>query len=319
VGKKNKKKRLWSGYLEYLAVLCLVRFVSLLSYRLASDMGGRLGRIAYFGDARHRHVTLKNLQRAFPDKDIRSITLIAKKAFENLGRSAGEFIYIATRRPKGLLPTLYEWVTIEGRTNLDKAAERGKGVIYLTAHFGNWELLGLSLGANGYPLNIIVRPLDNQRIDNLLTSFRGLTGGRVIPKKGALKKVLKRLRNGEGLGILIDQNTSRDEGVFVDFFGTPAATNKGLALMSMKTDTPVLPIFLIREGKYRHRLVYGQEIPIHKSGDAERDVVLNTGNFTRVVESYIRRYPEQWFWMHQRWKTRPVEELGIRKLGKWGN
>ncbi|MBI5039311.1 MAG: lysophospholipid acyltransferase family protein [Nitrospirae bacterium] len=307
MGKKNKKKRLWSGYLEYLAVLCLVRFVALLSYRLASDIGGLLGRIAYFGDARHRHVTLKNLQRAFPDKDIRSITLIAKKAFENIGRSAGEFIYIATRRPKGLLPTLYEWVTIEGRTNLDKAVERGKGVIYLTAHFGNWELLGLSLGANGYPLNVIMRPLDNPKIDRLLTSFRSITGARMIPKKGALKEILKRLRGGEGLAILIDQNISRDEGVFVDFFGTPAATSKGLALMTIRADTPVLPTFIIREGKYRHRLVYGQEIPIYKGGDTGRDVFLNTGNFTRVVESHIRRYPEQWFWMHQRWKTRPVQ------------
>ena len=307
MGKKNKKRRLWPRYLEYLIVLSLIKFISLLSYRLASDIGGLLGRIAYLADARHRNISLNNLQRAFPERAAKSITLIARKAFENLGRSAGEFIYIATRRPQGLLPSLYEWVTIEGRTNLDKAAERGKGVIYLTAHFGNWELLGLSLGANGYPLNVIVRPLDNPGIDQLLTSFRSITGGRVIPKKGALKEILKRLRNREALGILIDQNTSRNDGVFVDFFGTPAATNKGLALMSMKTETPVLPTFLIREGKYRHRLVYDQEIPIYKSGDAGKDVVLNTGNVTRVVESYIRRYPEQWFWMHQRWKTRPAE------------
>lgn len=307
MGKKNKKRRLWPRYLEYLAVLCLVRFISILSYKLASDIGGLLGRIAYLADARHRHISLKNLQRAFPERAAKSITLIARKAFENLGRSSGEFIYIATRSPQELLPTLYKWVTIEGRTNLDKAAERGKGVIYLTAHFGNWELLGLALGGNGYPLNVIVRPLDNPGIDRLLTSFRSITGGRVIPKKGALKEILKRLRNGEALGILIDQNTSRNDGVFVDFFGTQAATNKGLALMSMKTDTPVLPTFLIREGKYRHRLIYDQEISIHKSGDTGRDVVLNTGNATRVVESYIRRYPEQWFWMHQRWKTRPIE------------
>lgn len=307
MGKKNKKKRLWSKYLEYLAVLCLVRFVSLFSYRLASDIGGLLGRIAYLADSRHRHITLKNLQRAFPEREAKSITLIARKAFENIGRSVGEFIYIATRRPQVLLSTLDEWVTIEGRTNLDKAAERGKGIIYLTAHFGNWELLGLAVGANGYPLNVIVRPLDNPRIDRLLTSFRSITGAMMVPKKGALKESLKRLRNGEGLGILIDQNTSREEGVFVDFFGYPAATSKGLALMGIKTDTPVLPTLLIREGKYRHRLVYGQEVPIHKSGDTGRDVVLNTRNFTQVVESYIRRYPEQWFWMHQRWKTRPVQ------------
>ena len=302
---KKKKKSLLFRYLEYLIVISLIKFISILTYKIASDIGCFLGRIGYLMDAKHRGIALKNLNKAFPDIDGRVINLIAKRAFENLGRSATEAIYIASRKPQLLHKTFNQWITIEGRDNIDTASEKGKGIILVTAHFGNWELLGLSHAGNGYPLNAIVRPLDNPWIDRLLTSFRSSTGARVIPKKGALKKTLRSLKNREGLMILIDQNTAQNEGVFIDFFGTPAATGRGPALIATKSGSPVIPFFIIREGKYRHRIVYCHEITVHKSNDIEEDVRINTENFTKVVESYIRKYPEQWFWMHQRWKTRP--------------
>lgn len=306
MGKKKKgEKGPWFRFIEYLIVLCLVKLVSIFPYKLSSDIGGLLGRIVYLLDARHRRIAIRNLQIAFPGADEKGITFIAKSSFENLGRSAAEVIHIATRKPGSLQKALQDWIKVEGRNNLDWAAKRGRGILFLTAHFGNWELLGIAVAASGYPLNVIARPLDNPGIDRLLTSLRSVTGARVIPKKGVLRDMLKRLRNGEGVGVLIDQNTSRNEGVFVDFFGYPAATNRGPALIAMKSGTPVIPLFIIREGKYRHRIIYGEEIPLHRGEDMERDVVLNTERFTKVVESYIREFPGQWFWMHQRWKTRP--------------
>ncbi len=305
LGKIKKKKGRFLRNIEYIIVLCLVKLVSVLTYKLASDIGGFLGRIAYLVDRRHRRIALQNLNKAFPDMDEEKIALIAKRSFENVGRSATEVIYIAGRRPRTLYQAIHDWVTVEGQGNLDEAVKKGKGILFLSAHFGNWELLGIAMSASGSPLNVIARPLDNPKIDRLLTSFRSMTGSRVIPKKGALRGILRRLKNGERIGILIDQNTSRDEGVFVDFFGCPAATNRGPALIAMKSGASVTPFFITREGKYRHKIIYCPEITLHKSGDTEKDVHLNTERFTKVMESYIREYPEQWFWMHQRWKTRP--------------
>ena len=303
---KKKKKSLLFRYIEYLIVLSLIKFISILTYKMASDIGGLLGRIIYYVDTKHRNIALKNLHRAFPEAGIQSIKFIAKSSFENLGRSAAEVIHISTRsKTHTLQKTMYDWITVDGSDNISKAQEKEKGILFLSAHFGNWELLGISLAATGYSLNVVARPLDNPWIGRLLTSFRSLTGARVLPKKGVLRDILRRLKNGEGVVILIDQNTSRNEGAFVDFFGYPAATNRGPALIAMKSGSPVIPFFVIREGQYRHRIVYCHEIPVQKSNDIEEDILINTENFTKVVESYIRKYPEQWFWMHQRWKTKP--------------
>jgi len=305
VKKKKKRKGPWLQYIEYLIVLTLFRSIARLPYKGASDLGGLIGRIGYFIDRRHREISIKNLQMAFPEEDKKRILMIAKRSFENLGRSVAEVVQIAGSPPSLLRKTLAERVDIEGIDRLYQAIERGNGILLITAHFGNWELLGITLAAKGIPLNSIVRPLDNPWIDRLSTSLRSITGARVIPKKGSLREVLRRLRSGEGIGILIDQNTSRDEGVFVDFFGNLAATNKGPALIAMKSKAPVLPVFIIRKGRYNHKIVFGEEVPVHKTGRTGEDTVVNTQRFTREIESYIRRYPCHWFWMHRRWKTRP--------------
>jgi len=302
-----KKKSTLLINIEYLIVLFLIKFISLFPYKIASDIGGSIGRLGYYIDGKHRNITLNNLTMAFPEKGKREIIFIARKAFENLGRSVAEVIYITNRKTDDLKKVLYEWITVEGRDNLDHAIKKGKGILLLTAHFGNWELLGLTAATHGYKLNVIARPLDNPKLDTFINSLRSITGTNVYPKKGVLKDILKSLKQGEGVGILIDQNTSRSEGVFVDFFGQPASTNRGPAVIAMKSETPVVPFFIIRENKYRHRIVYCEEIPLHRSGDKEKDAVLNTKMFTKKVESFIRNYPEQWFWMHQRWKTRPLK------------
>lgn len=302
---KRKKKTPFQINIEYAVVLFFIKLLYILPYRIASDIGGLIGRLGYALDSRHRNITLINLRKAFPDADQETLITIAKSAFENFGRSTAETIHTASRKPASINRIISKRITVEGKEYLENALKKGKGLIYLSGHFGNWELLGIILGTNDCPYNVIVRPLDNPKVDRLVTGMRGITGGNIMPKKNVLLDVLKRLKRGEGLGILTDQNTSRESGVFVDFFGTPAATNKGPAIIAMKSGATVLPTFLIREGKYRFRLMYGKEVVLHKSGDPERDIFINTEMFTNILESYIRKYPEQWFWMHQRWKTRP--------------
>jgi len=302
---KKKEHNTLTEYIEYIIVLVFVRIFSLIPYRLASDIGGFIGRLGYLIDSRHRLIALKNLSMAFPEKDSKNIALIAKMSFKNLGRSAAEFIHIASHSPDTVYKILNKSVTVEGRDNIDNAIKKGRGVLYLTAHFGNWELLGIVLTTNGCTLNVIARPLDNRRVDNIITSLRSVTGANVLPKKGVLRDMLKCLKRGEGIGILLDQNSSINEGVFVDFFGQPAATNRGLALIAMKSGASVVPTFIIREDTYKHRVTYLPEIELIRSEEKDNDVISNTQMFTTAIEAFARLYPEQWFWVHRRWKTRP--------------
>ncbi|MBI5193082.1 MAG: lysophospholipid acyltransferase family protein [Nitrospirae bacterium] len=305
----KKKKSKFAINSEYIIVLFLMKVLSILPYRVVSDIGGMIGILGYYLDSRHRNITLKNLGMAFPDLEHKRIINLAKKAYKNLGRSAAEAVYIATKNPAYVYKFLNKRITIEGKENLKSEIKKGNGVIYLTGHFGNWELMGITFGTINCPYNVIVRPLDNPRINSILLKLRGITGGKVLPKKNVLRDVLRCLKNGEALAILIDQNTSRDLGVFVDYFGTPAATNKGPAIIAMKSGASVIPTFLVREGKYRHRLIFGETVNLCRSGDKEKDIYTNTEIFTNILESFVRKYPDQWFWMHQRWKTRPEERV----------
>ena len=302
---KKKKHNYMSGLAQYIAAAILVRILSLLPYRLASDAGGFIGRLGYLMDKRHRNIALENLARAFPDRDKEDLAGIAGKVFENLGRSAAEFVHIASHPQASVKDILSKWVTVEGQHYVNNAIMNNKGVIYLTAHFGNWELLGLSLSTNNCILNVIARPIDNRRIDRIVTSLRSVLGANILPKKGVLRDTLRGLKKGGAVAILLDQNTSREEGVFVDYFGQPAATNRGLALIAMKSGASVIPVFIVRENTYSHRMVYLPEVEIKRSDNLDSDVITYTQKFTNIIESFVRDHPEQWFWMHRRWKTRP--------------
>lgn len=305
----GEKKVSKSRFIEYILVLFLIRFVSILPYRWASDVGGLIGRLIYILDKKHREITIKNLSMAFPGITRTRAAYIARKAYENIGRSVTELIYVGRKNKKeDILKILYKWTTVEGSEIIEKAFKKGKGVLLITGHFGNWELLGISVSASGYPLSVVARPLDNPWLNKILGSFRSITGSEIITKKGALREILRRLRKGKAVGILIDQNTSRDEGVFVDFMGIKASTVKGPALIALKSDVTVVPVFIVREGKYRHRITYYPEIPLYRSGNIEEDVKVTTQRFTKAVEDVVSKYPEQWLWMHRRWKTRPIQQ-----------
>jgi len=184
-----------------------------------------------------------------------------------------------------------------------------RGALILTGHFGNWELLGSSLGQMGYKLDIVVRMLDHPVFEEFVSWTRTSSGNRIVYKNRAMRKLLKSLESNSIVAILVDQNVSAVEGFFVDFFGRSACTNKGPAHLALVSGAAVVPAFIMREGG-GHRVVVLEELEVINTGDREQDALVNTARFTRTVEEMIRRCPDEWFWVHRRWKTRPRKESG---------
>ncbi len=268
--------------------------------RVLLATGRFLGRIFYLLDRRHREIAFNNLRASFRTKSSEEIEAIVERVFENLGMNFVEFL---------LLPWMKEGlsrhISFRNMDHLDRIRKKGRGIIFLTAHFGNWELLPHAMALKGYGGVIVVREDDNPFFNALLKRWRERSGNRTIHKRRAMRRLMRVIERGGSVGILLDQNVTRREGVFVDFFGRPACTNKGPALLALATDAVVVPVFIRREGGGHHIVDILTPIDPVRTGNRERDVLLNTERFTRVIEGYIERYPDQWFWVHQRWKTRP--------------
>jgi KDO2-lipid IV(A) lauroyltransferase len=258
----------------------------------------------YYLSPRQRLIALHNLCRAYPDKDIRELTGIAKGVFRHVGIVAAEFFELPTITKENL----HEWVEFEGLENLQNALAQGKGVLSVVAHFGNWELMTVAVPLAAQPMGIIYRPLDSPVLDDMLAWMRTLHGNTLIPKEGSTKKIVRLLRENQAIGILSDQNVAAREGVFVEFFGRPACTAVGTAVLAMRTGAPVLPAFMPRIANGKYRFVIKPPVDISVTGDDDADILVNTQRFTRVVEEMVRQYPDQWFWIHQRWKTQPCQK-----------
>ena len=213
----------------------------------------------------------------------------------NSATSAADYVEVTPRAFR---------VEIDGLEHLKDAAVQGRGVLLLTAHLGNWELLAAAQPLTGLPLSVVLRPLDQPRLDRVVERLRRRTGAELISKRRALPDVLDALRRGRMVGILLDQNATRAEGIFAPFFGTPASTSRGLAVIALRTEAPVVPVFIRRLERGRHLIEVGPVVP-----PPERDVVAFTTSFNEAIEKAIRRAPEQWFWLHKRWKTRPRPEV----------
>jgi Kdo2-lipid IVA lauroyltransferase/acyltransferase len=272
---------------------------------------GKMGALLYAADGRHRRIAHRNLALAFPGKEAGEREAIARQAFRNLGLVAAEFPFLPRLNQKNF----DRYVTFEGLEHFQRAREKGRGVLFLTAHFGNWEwMAALFPLASGCSCHVVFRPLDNPFLDRLVETLRTGTGNQTVPKQKAMGQILRLLKKGETVGILLDQNMAWQEGVFVDFFGEAACTNTGMALLGRKTGSPVLPVFNIRGKDGRYRVIIEPEIPLVRTADKDLDVLKNTEIFTRVIERYIRDRPDHWLWVHQRWKTRPWQvkkEKGI--------
>jgi KDO2-lipid IV(A) lauroyltransferase len=204
------------------------------------------------------------------------------------------------------------FIRYDGLDHYLAARDEGKGVLILTGHLGAWELSSFYHSLMGYPMSIVIRRLDNPLVDNLVNHIRCLHGNQVLHKDDFARGLLASMRRGETVGILMDTNMTPPQGSFVDFFGHSACTGSGLARVAMKTGARVLPGFLLwDETAGQYILRFGAPLPLAASGDVEADAVANTASFTKVIEDYIRQYPDQWLWVHRRWKTRPQGEAAI--------
>jgi KDO2-lipid IV(A) lauroyltransferase len=266
-------------------------------------LGRRLGDLGFVALPGRRRVALANLAVAFPTLSAVERGRIGRRSFQHLGVL---FVELAATLTAPLERTLAA-ISLEGLEHLRSVmTTRGRALV-LTAHLGNWELLAAAHRLTGYPLAIVVRPLDSAPLNALADRLRRTSGTELIDKRGALRPVLRALADGRMVAILLDQNAARRESVFVPFFEHPASTSKSLAVLAVRTGTPVVPIFIRREGR-RHRVTIHEPLAPPAVNDTERAVVELTMRCTAAIETAIRQVPEQWLWMHKRWRTRPDAE-----------
>jgi KDO2-lipid IV(A) lauroyltransferase len=269
--------------------------------RLGLWVGARIGDLLWVTLPGRRAVALENLGRAFGrERSQADLDRLGRRSFEHLGMNLVEACVFFFRPPSVLLSR----VELGSPESVRAAAAQGRGVLALTAHYGNWELLAAASALSVYPLSVVMRPLDDPVVNWIIERFRRRSGVDLIAKRQALPAMRDALRQGRMVGVLLDQNASRAEGVFVPFFGIPASTSRALAVLSLRTGAPVVPIFIRRGEDGRHSVWADPPIPVPETGD----VTDYTAAFNRSIEAAIRRAPEQWFWLHRRWKTEPHSE-----------
>ncbi|HKD84744.1 MAG TPA: lysophospholipid acyltransferase family protein [Terriglobales bacterium] len=288
--------------LQYWPVTLIVRAIGILPRPFAHGAGILIGKLVYYLHPRLRRVGRRNLEMAFPGKSPAERRQILRGVYISLGRLLGE----ACLFPTYTRENSSEIATYQGFENFEAAEKRGKGVLLLTAHLGGWEVGSFFHSLQGHPMHIVVRPLDNPHVDALVSRYRSLHGNTMIGKQEFARGLISAMRRNETVGILMDTNMTPPQGVFVDFFGIPACSASGLARIALHSDATVVPAFTIWDAALRkYRVEFDRAVELAHTGDEEADAVANTARFTKAIESYIRRYPDQWLWVHRRWKTRP--------------
>jgi Kdo2-lipid IVA lauroyltransferase/acyltransferase len=294
--------------IEYALVWAFVRALGLLPRPLARAAGMFLGVSAYALTGRLRNVGMRNLEIAFPDMAQKQRRRIIFRLFAGMGRQLAEFCLF----PRYTAQNARNIATYDGFENYESARAAGRGVLLLTAHLGGWEIGSFVHSLFGNPIKIIVRRLDNPRVDALVERYRTLHGNETFGKEDFARGLLAAMKAGETVGILMDTNMTPPQGVFVDFFGTLACTASGMARVALRSGAAVVPAFTIWDEQLRkYRVRFDPAVPLVSTGDDEADAVANTAAFTRVIQEYASRYPEQWLWVHRRWKTRPAGESPI--------
>jgi KDO2-lipid IV(A) lauroyltransferase len=293
--------------LEYALARSIISGLGILPRRVAIAAGLIIGRIAHLLSGKLRRTGERNLSLAFPAMGHAEQRRILRGCFDNLGRLLGEFSQLPRATPEQLRK-LVEYDQL-GLAHVREAEQRKRGIIFLTGHIGAWELLSFGWSALEYPISFLVRPLDNPRIEEMIENVRTRFGNQAIDKKSAARQALRVLRQGGTLGVLSDLNTQPYEGVFVPFFGKLACTTAGIATLALKTDAVVIPTCAVWD-KTRKRYFFHGAAPVEliRTGDSRKDVEINTARFAAAVEHMIRLYPDQWLWIHKRWKTRPPGE-----------
>ena len=294
--------------LEYVPAWTIIKILGILPRPLAHAAAIAFAQLIYLLHFRLRHVGMRNLALAFPEKSKQERSRILRGEFTSLGRQLAEVCHF----PKYTLENISQVITYEGFENYERAHVRGKGVLFLTAHFGGWELSAFAHSLHGHPLHVVMRPLDNIYLDRLMHKYRTMHGNTTVDKNDFVRGLLAAMKNGETVGILMDTNMTPPQGIFVDYFKIPACTASGLARIALRTDAAVVPSFTIWDPVLRkYRLHFDPAVKLIRTGDDETDIAANTQLFTKIIEDYVRRYPDQWLWVHRRWKTRPTGEPSL--------
>jgi Kdo2-lipid IVA lauroyltransferase/acyltransferase len=291
--------RNWAEYGAAMAVLKTLEWAPLpLAYRLARIYAGALD----FALPRLRRAAHRNLSLALPDLSAARRAEIIDGVFRSIARVLVTF----TKFPAIHRDNVKQWIRCEGGEHVEEALRQGRGVLFATAHLGNWELSAYAHALLSAPMHVVVRPLDNPLIDAMVERRRTLSGNHIIGKKEYARSILKALSANEAVGILVDQNSSADAGVFVDFFGVKACAGVGFAKLAARSGAAVIPGFALwSEQEHRYVLRFLPPVPV--TGDAARD----TQAVQSKLEEAIRQYPDQWMWLHRRWKTRPEGEAAL--------
>ncbi len=295
--------------IEYWLVVAVARALGRMPRSAARLLSGALAAALYRVLPRLRRVGERNLKLAFPE-----ITSGKKRAellravYRHLGWQLVEFC----RMPRYTAENIQGWICTEGLEHFNAARDRGKGVLILTGHLGAWELSSFYHSLMGYPMGMVIRRLDNRLLDQFVNGIRCMHGNYVLHKDDFARGLITAMRKGQAVGILMDTNMTPPQGVFARFFGIEACTASGLAHVALKTGAAVVPGFLVWEpGEDKYVLHFGPELRFARTGQIKDDVLAATQQCNDVLESWIRRYPGQWLWIHRRWKTRPLGEPGL--------
>jgi Kdo2-lipid IVA lauroyltransferase/acyltransferase len=274
---------------------------------LAMSLGRGAGRLVGALDRRHVAVADENLRHAFPDWDPERRLRVARGVYAHFGQMIMDILWLHGHSRDEVMSRL----DVVGREHADRALARGRGAIFVTAHLGNWEVIGLAHAWTFGPIAVVARPLDNPALDRRMCAFRAMAGNRVVYKRDALREVMRTLHEGGGVAFLIDQNVQEKDGIFVEFFGRPAATTTVAAALAVKTGCALVPAYTTIGPDGRYRAVYEPELQWTPSGDKQGDIARLTQELTRVIEGWIRAHPDQWLWIHRRWKTQPSVPSGV--------
>lgn len=288
--------------LEARAAAVVSRLAHNLPRGLVRGLGRGLGRLWADLDRRHVAIAVENLRRAFPDWDEPRRLRTARGVYAHFGQVILDVLWLEGRSRE----TVLALVDVEGREHVEAALAAGRGAVLATAHIGNWELHGLAHGFTFGPIGVVARPLDNPALDRRLVAFRTAGGNAVIYKQMALAQVLRMLRGGGGVALLVDQNVQESDGLFVEFFGRPAATTTVAAALAVKTGCALVPCHTEMGPDGRYRMIYDPPVGGAASGRREDDIRRLTQVLTRHIEGWVRQAPEQWLWIHRRWKTQPA-------------
>jgi Kdo2-lipid IVA lauroyltransferase/acyltransferase len=294
--------------LEYFAVRIIFGFVGVFPLKISMSIGKFLGKIVGSIIPKLKKTANRNLEIALPQLSANEKSKIIAGCFQSLGRQLG----LISHFKRFTAQDVQNLVEINGRDIFDRIHAGGHGMLMITGHFGSWEVFNLLPPAFGFPVNVLVRRIDNPKVEAFVESLRTKFGGKTIDKTKSARAMFRLLENGEMLGVMADLNAQEREGVFVDFFGVKASTTASIARLALKTDAVVIPVFAVwNESKQKYIVNIEEPVDFVKTADAEQNVVELTQKVTNSVEKFVRAFPEQWMWIHKRWNTRPKGEKGF--------